>query len=162
MWHANSCAFSPLGFRDQSFYRFTCPWEIITSCSVSLAIFSSLAWTQHICVPTHVCSLLSCVRLFATLWTVAHQVPLSMVVLSRKEYHSFPQGIFLTQGLNSDPLICKQGSTEALSSPEKNLNRLQTIHFIIIAKKGMKWKWWGRVNCSHNKWGMQNFIQKVL
>ena len=30
---------------------------------------------------------LSCVRLFATLWTVAHQAPLSMV-FSRQEYWS--------------------------------------------------------------------------
>ena len=41
------------------------------------------------------------VRLFATLWTVAHQAPLPMG-LSRQEYQSglpcSPQGIFLTQG----------------------------------------------------------------
>ena len=47
---------------------------------------------------------LSRVRLFATPWTEAHQVPLSMG-FSRQEYWSgLPcplQGIFLTQGLNS-------------------------------------------------------------
>ena len=43
------------------------------------------------------------VRLFVTLWTVAHQAPLSMG-FSRLEYWSGlpcpPPGIFLTQGLN--------------------------------------------------------------
>ena len=49
---------------------------------------------------------LSCfshVWLFVTLWTVAHQAPLSMIRFSRQEHWSglpCPQGIFLTQGLN--------------------------------------------------------------
>ena len=46
---------------------------------------------------------LSCVQLFATLWTEAHQAPLSMGS-SRQEYrsgcHALLQGVFLTQGLN--------------------------------------------------------------
>ena len=46
---------------------------------------------------------LSCVRLFVTPWTVAHQAPLSMG-FSRQEYWSGlpfpPLGIFLTQGSN--------------------------------------------------------------
>ena len=45
----------------------------------------------------------SCVYLYATLWTAAHQAPLSMG-FSRQEYwvgcHFFLKGIFLTQGLN--------------------------------------------------------------
>ena len=49
--------------------------------------------------------LLSCVRLFATPWTVAHQAPPSMG-FSRQEYWSgvpFPSpGIFLIQGSNPD------------------------------------------------------------
>ena len=45
---------------------------------------------------------LSCVRLFATLWTVAHQVPLSMG-FSRQEYWS---GLsFPSPGESSDPGI---------------------------------------------------------
>ena len=44
---------------------------------------------------------LSCVQLFATLWTEAHQVPLSMGS-SRQEYwsgcHALLQEVFLTQG----------------------------------------------------------------
>ena len=53
----------------------------------------------------HACMLsrLSRVWLFATLWTIACQAPLSMG-LSRQEYwlgcHFLTQGIFLTQGLN--------------------------------------------------------------
>ena len=47
-----------------------------------------------------VLSRFSCVRLFVTLWTVAHQAPLSMG-FSRQEYwRGLPfllQGIFLTQ-----------------------------------------------------------------
>ena len=43
------------------------------------------------------------VQLFATLWTIARQAPLSMA-FSRQEYwsglHALLQGIFLIQGLN--------------------------------------------------------------
>ena len=46
---------------------------------------------------------ISCVQLFATPWTVAHQAPLSME-FSRQEYWSGlpfpPPGIFVIQGLN--------------------------------------------------------------
>ena len=53
--------------------------------------------------------LLSCVQLFATPWTVAHQAPLS-VGFSRQEWgcHFLLQGIFLTQGLNLGLLHCRQ------------------------------------------------------
>ena len=55
--------------------------------------------------------LLSRVRLFATLWTVACQDPPSME-FSRQEYWSglpfLLQGIFLTQGLNLGLLHCRQ------------------------------------------------------
>ena len=51
------------------------------------------------------------VRLFATLWTVAHQAPLSMG-FSRQEFWSgLPclfQGIFLTQGLTYVSCIGRQ------------------------------------------------------
>ena len=54
----------------------------------------------------HCFSCFSCVQHFATLWTVAHQAPLSMGY-SRQEYwesrHTLLQGIFLAQGLN--PLL---------------------------------------------------------
>ena len=51
------------------------------------------------------------VRLFATPWTAAHQVPVSMK-FSRQEYCSgLPfafQGILLTQGSNPSLLPCRQ------------------------------------------------------
>ena len=55
----------------------------------------------------------SCVRLFATLWTVARQAPLSMEILQARilEWVAMPsllQGIFSTQGSNPGPLHCKQ------------------------------------------------------
>ena len=47
--------------------------------------------------------MLSCVQLFVTPWTVAHQAPLSMG-FSRQEYwsmcHFLLQGVFPTQGSN--------------------------------------------------------------
>ena len=45
----------------------------------------------------------SCVQLFVTLWTVAHQAPLSMGFPRQNYWSGLPsllQGIFLTQGLN--------------------------------------------------------------
>ena len=50
-----------------------------------------------------VLSCLNCVWLFATPWTVAHQVPLSLGYSSKNTVlgcHFLLQGIFLTQGLN--------------------------------------------------------------
>ena len=54
-----------------------------------------------------VCAL-SHVQLFVTLWTVAHQAPLSMGFSRRKYWrglHALLQGIFLTQGSNPH-LLC--------------------------------------------------------
>ena len=55
---------------------------------------------------------LSCVRLFATPWTVAHQAPPS-IGFSRQEYqsvgcHFLLQGIFPTQGSNPSFSHCRQ------------------------------------------------------
>ena len=46
-----------------------------------------------------ICCFFSHVRLFATLWTVAHKAPLSMG-FSRQEYCHAPRGALPTQGLN--------------------------------------------------------------
>ena len=73
---------------------------------------------------------LSCVWLFATLWTIAHQAPLSMEHSHQNTgvgCHSLLQGIFRTQGLNpglphcsqilhclshqGSPLLCESGSS---------------------------------------------------
>ena len=76
--------------------------------------------------------MLSTVRLFATLWTVAHQAPLSMG-FSRQEYWSglpySPPGIYPTQGLNLHLL-----HWQADSLPLSHLGRPQSDsidHFIL-------------------------------
>ena len=51
--------------------------------------------------------MLSRVQLFVTLWTVAHQAPLSMEFFRQEYWNEWPfppAGDFLTQGLNSCPL----------------------------------------------------------
>ena len=52
--------------------------------------------------------MLSCIRLFATSWTVAHQAPLPME-FSRQEWKEWQefllQGIFPTKGLNRVPCV---------------------------------------------------------
>ena len=58
-----------------------------------------------------VCELLSHVRLYATLWTVAHQAPLSMR-FSRQEFWRGlscpPPGDLPEPGMNLGPLHCRQ------------------------------------------------------
>ena len=63
---------------------------------------------QCVCVLSY----FSCIRLFATLWTVPHQAPLSMG-FSRQEYwircHALLQGIFPTMRLNFSLLYTLYG-----------------------------------------------------
>ena len=40
----------------------------------------------------------SCAHFFATLWTVAHQAPVTMGFSSQEYWSWLPWGIFLTQG----------------------------------------------------------------
>ena len=62
----------------------------------------------HVCALSH----FSRVQLCATLWTVAHQAPLSMGILQGRilEWVDMPfsREIFPTQGLNLDLLHCRQ------------------------------------------------------
>ena len=62
--------------------------------------------------------MLSCFRLFATLWVVAHQAPLSLG-FSRQAYWSGlpfpPRGIFLTQGLKLSLLHLLHWQANSLS-----------------------------------------------
>ena len=74
----------------------------------------------------------SCVCLFATLWTVARQAPLSMG-LSRQDHwsscHAFFQGIFPTQGLNLH-LLCLlhwQAGSLPLAPPGKPSPLMQSL-----------------------------------
>ena len=76
------------------------------------------------CVLSHI----SHVQLFATLWTVAWQAPLSMG-FSRQEYwsggHALLPGIFLTQGSNPCPLCLLhwQAGSLPLAPPGKPSDR---------------------------------------
>ena len=88
--------------------RCTMLWFLSMRTSLEMALLSQMNYERQLgsfCYSEHVCllSCFSCVLLFATLWTVAHQAPLSMG-LSRQEYWSGlpcpPPGIFLTQGSN--------------------------------------------------------------
>ena len=57
--------------------------------------------------PVYALSCFSCVQLFVTLWTIAHQAPLSMGFSMQEHWSGLPfpsHGIFLTQGSNPDPL----------------------------------------------------------
>ena len=81
----------------------------------------------------------SCVRLCATLWTVAHQAPPAMGFSSQEHCSGLScplQGIFLTQGLNSGLLHCRwvpyhlshQGSPP-VSAPFLNFNSEFLMYF---------------------------------
>ena len=87
--------------------RCTMLWFLSMRTSLEMALPSQINYERQLgsfCYSEHVCllSCFSCVLLFATLWTVAHQARLSMG-LSRQEYWSglpwdIPPGIFLLQG----------------------------------------------------------------
>ena len=85
-------------------------WKLL---SISKRILAHIIYRVHtrglvffvcvcVCVCVHACTLLSCVCLFVTPWTVAHQAPLSMR-FSRQEYWSVL--LFPTLGDFSDPVI---------------------------------------------------------
>ena len=87
---------------------------------------------------THcVLSRFSRVQIFATLWTVAHEAPLSKG-FSRQEYWSglpfLLQGIFLTQGLNPHLFTSLASAGELFTtSVAKGFlihNQIQTSHLI--------------------------------
>ena len=83
---------------------------------------------------------LSCVQLSATLWTVAHQTPLSMGS-SRQEYWSgcraLLQGIFLTQGSNLHLLLLLHWQVDSLPLVPrgKPLASLYLYHITLILCK---------------------------
>ena len=66
--------------------------------TVRLNVYRYLATYQPI---THCVCMLNHARPFVTLWTVAHEAPLSMKILGQEYWSWLPfllQGIFLTQG----------------------------------------------------------------
>ena len=84
--------------------------------------------------PVSMLSRFSHVRLYATLWTLAHQVPLSME-FSRQEYWSGlpcpPPGDLLTQRLNVSCLLHWQVGSLPLAPPWKPL---------FILPDGVSWR----------------------
>ena len=83
-------------------------WATIRGITKMQAQLKQLNTHTHTHKYVHVLSCFSCVQLFATLWTVAHQAPLSMV-FSRQEYWSglldLFQEFFPTQGWNKRLLV---------------------------------------------------------
>ena len=94
-----------------------CSWSII----LCLFLLYSKVIKIHTCTHTHiyayVFSCFSCVWLFATLWTVAHQAPQSMGFSCKNTEvgcHALLQGIFLIQG-STPHLPCLLHCTQILS-----------------------------------------------
>ena len=85
---------------------------VMTGKCYKALLYSVACWGRVHCVieTLYVCWLLSCVRLLAISWTIAHQAPLSMR-FSRQEYWSglpFPSPRDLpTQGSNPGLLHCR-------------------------------------------------------
>ena len=92
-----------------------------------------------VCVCVHVLSHFSCVQLCATLWTVAHQAPLSMD-FSTQEYMSWlpcpPPGDLVTQG-SSLQLLHWQARSLPLVPPGKppNASIRRTSHSRVLYKQ---------------------------
>ena len=79
---------------------------------ISSAYFSIWFPSPPISIVLYICNLspFSHVRLFATLWTVAHQGPLSMGFSGQEHWSGLRfllQGIFLSQGSNLGLLHCR-------------------------------------------------------
>ena len=80
----------------------------------------------------------SCVQLFVTPWTVAHQAPLSMGFSSKNtgvSCHALLQGIFLTQGLN--PLLLWILLVGEFFTAEPQEKPLQQVYLIVLLTSPM-------------------------
>ena len=77
--------------------------SFLTFTSVNHKLTLAMALAIHLCICARMLNRFSRVQLFAVLWTVACQAPLSMG-FSRREYwsgcHALLQVIFPTQGFN--------------------------------------------------------------
>ena len=109
-----------------------------------------LLWAEYsagwlsVCVRVLVCEL-SCVRLFATLWTVAHQVPLSMV-FSRQEHRSglpFPPPGHLPH----PELICVSSVNDALAIADPLIDQAPLL-VLFHCRAGNRKRKLGRRKCN--------------
>ena len=90
----------------------------------------------QLCVCVCVCAVLSHVQLFATLWTAAHQAPLSMGSPGKNNgvgYHVLLQGIFQTRVSNPGDPYCRRIIYHLIpqGSPQGDVEKqesLQTSH----------------------------------
>ena len=118
----------------------------------------------HSCVCECVCvcaELLTHVWLFVTLWTVAHQGPLSMG-FSRQEHwsgcHFLLQGIVPTQGLNPRLLRCRRILYHWATREAHSLIRM----FIYSLASGCQGgPWWLRCKESTCQWVNHHMITEV-
>ena len=129
-----------LHFRSIRWHFLTVPSLLVSLCLESPTLFPQIcqlrlnwSFSPHQNQPLYFSELLSAcclfcrVRLFVTLWTVAHQAPL-YIGLSRQEYWSglpcLLQGIFPTQGLNPHLfwLLHWQAGSLPLAPPGTPLN----------------------------------------
>ena len=157
------------GFSLQSHHH----WNLSLPQFLLTGFLWSLPWTLifYPCC-SHVFLLFSHVWLFATLWTVAHQAPLSMGFPSKNTgmgCHFLLQGFFLTQGVNL-PLLHWQADSLLLShqgSPVPSVSWLVWIaqhHHPIDSLSQHSfhhWRPWGIVlkpshpqDCSFQLWHM--------
>ena len=127
------------------------PWrkraEVIETGDFFSPVILRALWITPFVVPlpnTCVLSLFSCVWLFATLWTVAHQAPLSMGFSRQESWSGWPcplQGIFQTQRSNpSSPHLLRWQAGSLPPAPPANhvglvliccVSTLNTILFLL-------------------------------
>ena len=103
-----------------------------------------------VCVLSH----LSCVQLFAALWTVAHQPPLSMG-FSRQEYWSglpCPPNVFAAaKSLQSCPTLCDPIDCSQPGSPVPGILQARTLEWVAISFSSA-WKWKVKVKSLSHVW----------
>ena len=119
-----------LNFLDKKLYCITKFWELWW-----IQFNWEVLWSPHQIVIAVVDQSLSCVRLFATPWTVAHRAPLSMDFPGKNtgvDCHFLLQGIFPTQGSN----LLWSPAWQAYSSPLRQLrsalNKLNQGYFCFM------------------------------
>ena len=101
-------------------------------------------------------AVLSCVRLFVTPWTVAHQSPLSME-FSRQEYWSWLP--FPTPGYLPNPVI----ESASLASPAWQADSLPLYRILVISHCdfNLKSPWWLMLNILSFIYNCHSFFGEI-
>ena len=137
-----------LGVDTTSAQESTLDWRVLLNSS---SLRKALGWEPHLqaglekfqAVLSAACMLsrLSCVRLFVTPWTVAHQAPLSMNSPGKNTgvgCHALLQGIFLTQGLSLGLLYFLQFAGGFFTYQSATYWRIKESQHM-IGLRGRKW-----------------------